>query len=168
MPEDEYRTDWAAGPFSSPQRSPGKQPGDLAGENGICELISLGAALPVVLNKLCSAIDLQIGNVVSVILLADDQKLDLQTIARSALTYGLHVFWSTSISLPEDNLLGCFEMYSCVSRTPTPFELQLIQRVTHLAALAIRRHHGQEEFESLSSDWKAALRRHSQEGPLSN
>ena len=132
------------------------------------ELISLGAALPVVLNKLCTAIDLQIGNVVSVILLADDQELDLQTIACSALLYGLHAFWSAGISLNDRDLLGTFEMYCCVPRNPTRLELQLIQRVIHLAALAIRRHHGQEDFESLSSDWKTILRRHSQDWPPSN
>ena len=168
MPEDESRTNWMPGHFSLPQQSPGKQRADLQGEDSIRELISLGAPLPVVLNKLCSAIDLQIGNVVSVILLADDQEHDLQTIARSALHYGLHIFWSASITLSDENLLGSFEMYCCVSRAPTAYEVQLIQRVTYLAALAIRRHQGEEDFESLSSDWKTALQRHSHDGPLAN
>ena len=168
MPEDESRTNWMPGHFSLPQQSPGKQRADLQGEDSIRELISLGAPLPIVLNNLCSAIDLQIGNVVSVILLADDQELDLQTIARSALLYGLHVFWSAGISLNDRDLPGSFEMYRCVPRTPTQLELQLIQRVIHLAALAIRRHHGQEDYENLSNDWKTILRRHSQDGPPSN
>jgi hypothetical protein len=80
---------------------PGKKGTLLRGEDSILELISMGAPLPGVLNKLCAAIDLQIGNVVSVILPADDQEHDLHSITRSALQFGLHVFWSASIPFAE-------------------------------------------------------------------
>jgi hypothetical protein len=135
----------------------------LRGENSILESISMGAPLPEVLNKLCAAIDLQIANLVSVITLADDQEHDLPVITERAVRFGLHVFWSASIPLRNEVALGWLEMYCCVSRGPTPFELQLIGRVTHLAALAIQRHNDEEDFESLSRVWTPADRRGSHE-----
>jgi hypothetical protein len=121
----------------------------LRGEEGILESISLDAPLPGVLNKLCAAIDLQIGNMISVILPGEDH--NLQATTQKALQFGLHVFWSASIPLRDEQVLGSFQMYCCVARSPSPFELQLIQRVTHLAALAIRSHQNQEDFEIFSS-----------------
>jgi len=168
MPEDKSHTQWAPRQFSPHRRCSGKKQTDLRGEDSILELISLGAPLPEVLNQLCTAIDLQIGNVVSLILLEGDEENDPQTIAHSALRFGLHVFWSASIPLRDEASLGSFEMYCCISRTPTPFELRLIQRVTHLAELAIRRHNGEEDFESTYGDWNGALGRRSHEGARLN
>jgi len=125
----------------------------LHGENGILELISMGAPLPGVLNNLCAAVDLQIADLVSVIALADDQAHDLPTVTERAARFGLHVFWSASIPLRDEAPLGWLEMYNCVSRDPVPLELQLIERVTHLAALAIQRHNHGEDFQSPSSNW---------------
>ena len=131
----------------------------LRGEKGILELISMGTPLPEILNRLCVAVDLQIANLVSVITLADDETHDLSTITKRAARFGLHVFWCASIPLREEAPLGWLEMYNCVSRDPVPLELQLIERVTHLAALAIQRHNHGEDFQSPSSNWTS--RRHS-------
>lgn len=131
----------------------GKKETLLREENGILDLISMGAPLPGVLNRLCGAVDLQIGNLVSVIALADDQPHDLPTITGRAARFGLHVFWSASIPLRDEAPLGWLEMYSCVSRDPVLLELQLIERVTHLAALAIQRHNHREDFQSPPNNW---------------
>jgi hypothetical protein len=48
-------------------------PTQLGGESYVHELISGGAPLPEVLDRLCSAINVEIGNVASVVLLADCQ-----------------------------------------------------------------------------------------------
>jgi len=125
----------------------------LHGENGILELISMGAPLAGVLNRLCVAVDLQIANLVSVITLADDETHDLSTITERAARFGLYVFWCASIPLREEAPLGWLEMYNCVSRDPVPLELQLIERVTHVAALAIQRHNHGDDFQSPSSNW---------------
>jgi GAF domain-containing protein len=135
----------------------------LRGENTFLDLISTAAPLPAVLNRLCAAIDLQIANLVSVITLADDQEHDLLTTTECAVRFGLHAFWSASILLRNAAALGCLEMHCCVSRVPTPFELQVLARVTHLAALAIQRHNDGENFEGLSTGWTLAPRRGSQE-----
>jgi hypothetical protein len=157
MAENESCSKWAPNYSSWHRQGAGKKETLLRGEKSILELISMGAPLPGVLNKLCSAIDLQIGNVVSVILPTNNQ--DLHAITRNALQFGLHVFWSASIPLRNEDVLGSFQMYCCVSRSPTPLELQLIERVTQLAALAIRHHNDEEDFERFCRNWTNTLRR---------
>ena len=76
----------------------------------------------------------------------------------SAVQFGLQVFWSASIPLRNEDVLGSLQMYCCISRPPTPFELQWIERVTHLAALAIQRRNDEEGFEKFSRDWTSARR----------
>jgi hypothetical protein len=130
---------------------------DLLGEKDILELISRGAPLAGILNNLCTAIDLQLGNIVSVMLLPDDSGRDFKTIAHGALQFGLHLYWSADIALWDESVLGSFEMYCCVPRTPTASELELIRRATHLAAIAIRRHYGDEDLSGARGEWKRIL-----------
>jgi hypothetical protein len=156
MTEKESCNKWGPSQLSLRRQSSGRQETLLRGEKSILELISMGAPLPGVLNRLCAAIDLQIGNVVSVILPADNQ--ELHAVTNKAVQFGLQVFWSGSILLRNEDVLGSLQMYCCVSRPPTPFELQLIERVTHLAALAIQRHNDEEVFERFSKDWTGTRR----------
>jgi hypothetical protein len=151
MAGNESRTKWAPNRSSLHRQCCPKKGSLLRGEKNVLALISLGAPLPVVLNHLCAAIDLQIGNVVSVILPPGDH--ELHTNARNASHFGLHAFWSASIPLRDEEALGSFQIYCCVSRSPSPLELELIERVTHLAALAIRHHNDQENFETFSRHW---------------
>jgi hypothetical protein len=155
MAENESCSKWTPNQSSLHRQGSGKKETLLRGEASILELISMHAPLPAVLNRLCAAIDLQIGNVVSVILPADDQ--ELHKITQNAWQSGLHVFWSASIPLRDEGVLGSLQMYCCVSRGPTAFELLLIERVTHLAALAIRRHNDEEDFERFSWNWVNSL-----------
>jgi hypothetical protein len=139
--EDKPRRKWFTTQLEWNDSSCSEKQTDLRGENRVLDLISAGARLPMVLNNLCAAIDLQIGNVVSVILLPDNAARDLPAIVRGARDFGLHVFWSASIPLRNENVLGSLEMYCSVPRVPSPFELRLIQRATELAELAIGNHH---------------------------
>jgi GAF domain-containing protein len=163
MRENESGTKWTTRHLPVHHRSSCKKQTDLQGENDILELISVGAPLPVVLNSLCTAIDLQIGNVVSVVLMPDDAEHNLQAIVEGARQFGLHVFWSASIPLLDEQILGSFEMYCCVPRMPSPFELRLIQRVTELAGLAILSHHGESELGGPGSEWESGLQKRSYE-----
>ena len=113
----------------------------LPGEGYLLELISTGAPLPQVLNKVCTALDVQVGNVVSLVLLPDDEDHAAYTIANTATEFGLSVFSRTAILSPSEELFGTFEVYSCFPRTPVPSEDRLIQRAAHLAALAIQNHY---------------------------
>jgi len=165
---DGLRTIWATRHLPLRSRGTGKRQTDLLGEKSILDLISTGAPLAEILNNLCTAIDLQIGNIVSVMLLPDDTERDFKTIARGALQFGLHLYWSADIPLGDEDVLGSLEMYCCIPRSPTAFELKLIQRATHLAALAIQRYYGDEDLSSACSAWKRALERRSNEAALLN
>src|ERR1700683_5329618 len=88
------------------------------GERQIIELISLGAPLPGILNKLCTAIDLQVGNVVSLISLPDEQESHLCCINESAVKCGLNAFSLTHILSRKKKLLGTLQIYCCDQRHP--------------------------------------------------
>jgi hypothetical protein len=112
----------------------------LVGERQILELISLGAPLPGILNKLCMILDVRLGDVVSIVSLPDADENHFCTMTRSALQVGLEVFSSNAILSTGRNFLGSLEIFGCDARRPTPLECHLIERVTFLAALALERH----------------------------
>ena len=105
-------------------------------------LQSIPARTPLleVLDRICSAINSQIGNMVSLISLPGHDVTDHAAIARIAALFGLHAFCSSGVVAENDELLGSLEMYSCVRRRPSAREFQLIKRATCLAAIAIRHH----------------------------
>lgn len=117
------------------------------GERHILELISQGAALPEILNKLCTVIDVQVGNVVSLFLLPDGEQNHPGSVSQSAIKLGLHVFSSTDILSRHKTHLGTLEIYGCDPRRPTADEYRLIERVVYFAALAFERHRDEEDFE---------------------
>jgi GAF domain-containing protein len=170
MRVEQPRTKWSSRQSPLDGRGTVRKRMALQGEKNILNLISRGAPLPEVLNNLCTAIDLQIGNIVSVVLLPDDTERNFQTIALGALQFGLRLYWSADIPFRDQGVLGSFEMYCCVPRTPTAFELKLIQRATYLAALAIRRHHGDddEDHGTACKEWKRALEKRSNEAAQVN
>jgi hypothetical protein len=105
-------------------------------------LRSISARIPLreVLDRICSALDLQIGNIYSLICLPDDDATDHAAIARVAAHFGLHTFCSAGVVAQNDELLGSLEMYCCVPRRPSAREFQLIERATCIAGIAIKRH----------------------------
>jgi len=56
-----------------------------------------------------------------------------------AQQYGLRACWSTPILSQQGEALGTFAMYYREVRSPSAYELQLIERTAHLASLAIER-----------------------------
>jgi PAS domain S-box-containing protein len=56
-----------------------------------------------------------------------------------AQQYGLRACWSTPILSQRGDVLGTFAMYYREVHSPSAYELQLIERVTHMASLAIER-----------------------------
>jgi GAF domain-containing protein len=131
----------------------------LVGEGHLLELISTGAPLAQILNEICTTLDLQVGNVVSLVLLPDDEEHAVHTIARIVVEFGLFVFCCAAIVSPDEELLGTFEVYSCLPRGPTLSECRLIERAVHLAALAIQRQLSQQDSGSFPLDWKDAMGR---------
>ncbi len=109
----------------------------LSAEEQLLQSISTRAPLPEVLNGICSALDCQIGNVVSLISLPGDEASDLAEIAMNAALFGLYTFCSGGVVAENNELLGSLEMYCSVPRSPSASELHLIERAKRLAAIAI-------------------------------
>jgi hypothetical protein len=111
----------------------------LVGERQILELIALGAPLSGILNKLCTMIDVRIGNVVSIVSLAEEVEDHDCTMSLSALQVGLELFSCTAILAADRSILGTLEVFGCDLRRPTLLECNLIGRVAYLASLALQR-----------------------------
>jgi hypothetical protein len=107
----------------------------LTAEEQIVQSISARAPLPDVLDRICSALDCQVGNVVSHIFLREG---DASEFATQAARFGLHTFCSEGVVGENDEPLGSLEMYSYVKRNSSTSEFQLIERAKYLAAIAIR------------------------------
>ena len=110
----------------------------LRAEEQLLQSISTGAPLPGVLNGICSALDCQIGNVVSLISLSEDDPSELAAIAMDAAFFGLYTFCSEGVVAENNELLGSLEMYSSFPRSPSARESQWIERAKCLAAIAIK------------------------------
>ncbi len=110
----------------------------LSAEEQLLNSISARAPLPEVLNGICSALDCQIGGVVSLISFPADDASDVVTVAVHAALFGLFVFCAERVVAENDELLGTLEMYSSVTRIPSANELQLVERAKCLAAIAIK------------------------------
>jgi hypothetical protein len=110
----------------------------LGAEEQLLQSISARAPLPGVLNEICSALDCQIGNVVSLISLPGDDASELAAIAMNAELFGLYTFCSEGVVAETGELLGSLEMYCSVSRGPSASEFQLIERAKCLATIAIK------------------------------
>jgi len=110
----------------------------LSAEEQPLQSISARSPLPQVLNGICSALDCQIGGIISLISLATDDACDAAAIGTKAALFGLFIFHSEPVVADNDEVLGCLEMYSSVSRKPSARELQLIERAHCLAAIAIK------------------------------
>jgi GAF domain-containing protein len=93
--------------------------------------------VPELLNRICSALDCEIGNVVSLASVLDDVTTDFAAIAGNAKLFGLHMFCSMGLVSANRGPVGKLELYSCEPRIPTRRELDLIKRAAWLAAIAI-------------------------------
>jgi hypothetical protein len=139
----------------------------MAGEGRVLEMISTGAPLSLVLDNIGTALDLEVGDVVSVILLTDDEEHFTHSIAQSAALFGLTVVSRTAILSVSGELLGMIEVYGCLSRGPTSSESKLIDRATQLAALAIQSHTEVQDSENLPFHWNGTTGKSTREGPPS-
>lgn len=122
-----------------PRHSEGRIQYLLKAEEQILRSISARAPVPQILNGICCALDCQIGNMVSLISLPENDATSAAEIARNAALFGLYIFFSAGIVAESGEELGSLEMYCCVPRNPSLREFQLIERAACLAAIAIER-----------------------------
>ena len=110
-------------------------------EEQILQSIFARAPISRTLNDICDALDCEIANMVSLISVPDDNATSGAAVLRSAVLFGLYRFFAVVIVAENTGEeLGSLEMYCCVSRTPSPREVQLIERAVCLAAIAIKRY----------------------------
>jgi hypothetical protein len=119
------------------QRSEGRVQYLLETEGRILRSIAVRAPVPQILNEICTALDCQIGNMVSLISLPQDDIASTAEIARNAALFGLHIFSSAGIFSECGQELGSLEMYCCTVRNPSSPELRLIERAVCLAVIAM-------------------------------
>jgi hypothetical protein len=138
----------------------------LVGESRMLELISTGAPLQELLDRICSTLDFQMGNVVSVVLSLHEDAHSLNELAEQAVRFGLYVFSCCAILSKREQLLGTLETYSCLPAIPTVDQTKLILCASHLAGLAIEWQDRKHEPWNFTSPWKRA-QRNSTVGPRS-
>jgi hypothetical protein len=143
----------------SPRHSADSSQYVLKAEQRILQLISARAPIAKILNEICYALDCQIGNMVSVVSLPDGDCIGTAEIAENAALFGLHVFFSTDIATDSGQRLGTLEMYSILSRKPSPRELPLIARAVCLAAIAVQRSAATCEVDNYAMQGDLLLRR---------
>src|SRR5260370_2497584 len=90
----------------------------LRGEEQLLQAISARAPLAEVLHKICDALDSEIGNMMSVIALLNDDAAGLEAIAKSASLFGLHKFCSANVVGGTDESLGPLPTYIRPPRPP--------------------------------------------------
>lgn len=69
-----------------------------------------------------------------------------------ALDHGLKACWSMPILSPSKQVLGTIAIYAKSPLQPTPYDLSLMERATHLAGIAIIKAQAHDEREQLSRD----------------
>jgi len=69
-----------------------------------------------------------------------------------ALAHGLRACWSTPILSSEGKVLGTFAIYYREPRTPTPYEQNVIEQITHLASIAVEREQSEAALRQAQAD----------------
>jgi signal transduction histidine kinase len=69
-----------------------------------------------------------------------------------ALGHGLRACWSTPILSSEGRVLGTFAIYYREPRTPTPYEHNVIEQITHLASIAVEREQAEAALRQAQAD----------------
>lgn len=111
----------------------------MTAEEEILNSISAGAPLAQLLNRICSALDCEIGNVVSLLSVPDDNAMNFAAVAENAKRFGLYTFCSLGVIAENGELLGILDMYSCEPDLPSAWQWKLVERAGYLAAIAIER-----------------------------
>jgi hypothetical protein len=141
-------------------------PAVLVGESRILELISAGAPLQELLDRICSTLDFQVGNVVSLALSLEEDAQSLNELAEQAVQFGLYVFSCCAILSKRKQLLGTLETYGCLPEIPTVNQTRLILRASQLAGLAIERQDREHEPWNSTLPLKRAAQRNSRRSSL--
>jgi hypothetical protein len=112
----------------------------LRAEEQILHSISARIPLTDILNKICDSLNSEMGNMISLVSLPNDDDTCVANIVKSAGIFGLYKFCSAAVVGGNREALGSIEMYTCIPRRPFLNEIRLIERAACLAAVAIKCH----------------------------
>src|SRR5213595_1413463 len=79
------------------------------------------------------------GSAVTVSDIASDPLWDVPEHRAAALSHGLRASWSNPILSSEGKVLGTFCIYERETRSPNPHDLEVIEKATYVARVAIER-----------------------------
>ena len=139
----------------------------LTGEEQLLQSLTSRASLTEVLDRICTALDLKIGNVVSHIALPEDDEDELAAIGMNAALFGLYAFCSEALIAENEEVLGSLEIYCCFSRNPSAEERLWIERAMCLAAIAIQLDDESDREDPRDMRRNQPLERRAREGPAS-
>ena len=69
-----------------------------------------------------------------------------------ALPHGLRACWSTPILSSDGRVLGTFAIYYREPRTPSPYEQNVVEQITHLASIALEREQSEAALRQAQAD----------------
>lgn len=132
----------------------------LNSERRILQSISTGRPVPQILNEICTALNSEVPNIVSLIALRKLDSASAVDAGRIAALFGLYTFFSAGIVAESGETLGCLEMYCCYDQCePSPRELQMIERAACLATIAVETGMGARSVDLLVPDNEPARRK---------
>jgi hypothetical protein len=137
----------------------------LRGEEQILQSIGAGLPLPELLNRICSALDCEIANVVSLISLLNEDTAGSAAMGENAKHFGLHMLCTIGIIAENQELLGTLEIYACEPWDLSSRELDLIKRAGRLAAIAIEIGKGTLEDENVMAAEMWPIRKQTPNSP---
>jgi len=111
----------------------------LRAEKRLCDAISGRTPLAEMLRQICEALNGEIGNMISLVALPDEDATGLAEIVKTAKLFGLHKFCSADVVGGKNEILGSLEIYCTDPRRPFQRDVALIERAACLAAVAIQR-----------------------------
>ena len=74
-----------------------------------------------------------------------------------ALAHELRACWSTPIRSKHGKVLGTFAIYYREPRSPDPLELQVVERATHLAGIAIERQQSEDALQQAENKYRSIV-----------
>ena len=74
-----------------------------------------------------------------------------------ALPHGLRACWSTPVFSSDGTVLATFAMYSREPRRPSRRDQHIVERITHLAGLAIQRKLDEDKLRDSEDQWRAVF-----------
>lgn len=113
-------------------------------QRNIFKMISIGKALPDIIDKIVSSVEKQMDNVTCSILLSDENTTSLDYEVSNDLSES--TWLENTIYSITGNLLGTLTLYNSEERKPNVLEVNIINTYTHIIRLVIERFENEKTY----------------------